>query len=121
MSTPDCNTDQQVNEYDLERELFLAVMIFCSSDYDADLVMACSNEGDETDMIAQSDLENQIELEDMMCFVGCLASKCPEYQLGVKIQEGQEANSISTVARQSGTYRTKYRPHTENENYERFI
>lgn len=37
----------------------------------------------------------------MMYFAGYLANKFPQYELGVKVQEGQESKWISTVARQS--------------------
>lgn len=63
-------TDKQMDEYDLEWELSLTAMIFCSSDYEAELAMTCSNE-DETDMLAQRN----------MYFAGNLASKYSHYEL----------------------------------------
>lgn len=99
VSTPGCSTYQQVNEHDLERELSLTAMVFCSSDYDVDLAMTCND--DEIDITAQSNLQTHIESEDMMYFAGYLANKFPQYELGVKFQEGQEANWISTVVRRS--------------------
>lgn len=64
--------------------------------------MMLNNEGDKIDILEQSNLENQIESEGILYFAGYLASKFPQHQRGVKVQEEPEFDWISAVARQSG-------------------
>lgn len=62
-------------------------MVFCVFDNDGELETICINDGEEKNMPAARNLENEIESESIMHDVGYVASKFIQHQFGGKVQE----------------------------------